>query len=217
LVFIFWFFVIYRGSHFDVQRIYSLGGSTTKLFAHAKDLSPVVRASKNESFSRKEKTRSVRCFRTDDASGKREREREKKIAKRNVNENAPIIQNAVKTPTPPHCANCFTFATVGTMSTFDAAQCWRGMKDLSTSLMCFSSCVYLIRVILCGFLSILKAIFPQHLGFQLMIQNPKHERSRFFRIQKLARTRVCSSNKERRLLRTRASQTAKEEEEETVE
>ena len=77
---------------------------------------------------------------SDDASGKRERERErereKKIAKRNVNENAPIIQNAVKTPTPPHCANCFTFATVGTMSTFDAAQCWRGMKDLSTSLMC---------------------------------------------------------------------------------
>jgi len=88
---------------------------------------------------------------SDDASGKRERERErereKKIAKRNVNENAPIIQNAVKTPTPPHCANCFTFATVGTMSTFDAAQCWRGMKDLSTSLMCVSF-VYLIRVIL---------------------------------------------------------------------
>ena len=52
------------------------------------------------------------------------------------------------------------------------------------------SCAYLIRVILCGFLSILKAIFPQHLGFQLMIQNPKQERSRFFRIQKLARSRV---------------------------
>jgi len=131
--FLFWFFVIYRGSHFDVQRIYSLGGSTKKLFAHAKDLSPVVRASKSESFSRKE-TRSVRCFRTTQAE--RERTREREIAKRNVNENAPIIQNAVKTPTPPHCANCCTFATVGTMSTFDAAQCWRGMKDLSTSLMC---------------------------------------------------------------------------------
>jgi len=156
---------------------------------------------------------------SDDASGKRERERErereKKIAKRNVNENAPIIQNAVKTPTPPHCANCFTFATVGTMSTFDAAQCWRGMKDLSTSLMCFS-CVYLIRVILCGFhVSLLKAIFPQHLGFQFMMQNPKHERSRFFTYPN-SRVRVCSSNKERRLLRTRSSQTAKEEEETVV-
>lgn len=88
---------------------------------------------------------------SDDASGKRERERQREIAKRNVNENAPIIQNAVKTPTPPHCANCFTFATVGTISTFDAAQCWRGMKDLSTSLMCV--CAYLIRysAAFCGF------------------------------------------------------------------
>ena len=100
---------------------------------------------------------------SDDASGKRERERQREIAKRNVNENAPIIQNAVKTPTPPHCANCFTFATVGTISTFDAAQCWRGMKDLSTSLMCV--CAYLIRYS-AAFLWLLKAIFPQHLGLQ---------------------------------------------------
>jgi hypothetical protein len=34
------------------------------------------------------------------------------------------------------------------MSTFDAAQCWRGMKDLSTSLMCVSF-VCILFVLFC--------------------------------------------------------------------
>jgi hypothetical protein len=52
-----------------------------------------------------------------------------------------------------------------------------------------------------------------------MMQNPKQERSRFFRIQKLARSRVCF--KYRAPARARPKQTAvvrkeEEEEEETV-
>jgi len=99
----------------------SEGGSTTKLFAHAKDLSPVV--VRYEKGIGEEKV-SERLFSD-------EKERSK-----NKTHHAPIIQNAVKTPTPPHWTNCLTLATVGTTSTFDAAQCCLGMKDLSTSLMC---------------------------------------------------------------------------------
>lgn len=76
---------------------------------------------------------------------------------------APIIQNAVKTPTPPHCAKDFTVATVGTISTFDAAQCCLGMKDLSTSLMCVKCFVSFYSAAL--LLRKSGKHFPQNLGF----------------------------------------------------
>tara|TARA_B100000519_G_scaffold190597_1_gene190222 strand:+ start:1215 stop:1568 length:354 start_codon:yes stop_codon:yes gene_type:complete len=46
----------------------------------------------------------------------------------------PIIQNAPKTPTPPHRASCAPWATVGTRFTFVAAQCVRGTNVFNTSL-----------------------------------------------------------------------------------
>ena len=48
----------------------------------------------------------------------------------------PIIQNAVKTPTPPHCASFIADAVVGTISTFVEDQCARGMNVFNISLIC---------------------------------------------------------------------------------
>ena len=58
---------------------------------------------------------------------------------RNVYSNddhVPIIQNAVKTPTPPHCASFIADAVVGTISTFAEDQCARGMNVFNISLIC---------------------------------------------------------------------------------
>ena len=58
---------------------------------------------------------------------------------RNVYSNddhVPIIQNAVKTPTPPHCASFIADAVVGTISTFVEDQCARGMNVFNISLIC---------------------------------------------------------------------------------
>ena len=51
-------------------------------------------------------------------------------------DHVPIIQNAVKTPTPPHCASFIADAVVGTISTFAEDQCARGMNVFNISLIC---------------------------------------------------------------------------------
>ena len=51
-------------------------------------------------------------------------------------DHVPIIQNAVKTPTPPHCASFIADAVVGTISTFVEDQCARGMNVFNISLIC---------------------------------------------------------------------------------
>ena len=57
----------------------------------------------------------------------------------NIIKFVPIIQNAPKTPTPPHRASCALVATVGTRLTFVAAQCVRGTKNVfNTSLIVYS-------------------------------------------------------------------------------
>ena len=66
-----------------------------------------------------------------------EEEEEEEITQNtNPNKNTllPIIQNAPKTPTPPHRASCAPWATVGTRFTFVAAQCVRGTNVFNTSL-----------------------------------------------------------------------------------
>ena len=52
----------------------------------------------------------------------------------NNDDRVPIIQNAVKTPTPPHCASFIADAVVGTISTFVEDQCARGMNVFNISL-----------------------------------------------------------------------------------
>ena len=54
----------------------------------------------------------------------------------NNDDRVPIIQNAVKTPTPPHCASFIADAVVGTISTFVEDQCARGMNVFTISLIC---------------------------------------------------------------------------------
>ena len=54
----------------------------------------------------------------------------------NNDDRVPIIQNAVKTPTPPHCASFIADAVVGTISTFAEDQCARGMNVFNISLIC---------------------------------------------------------------------------------
>ena len=49
-------------------------------------------------------------------------------------DHVPIIQNAVKTPIPPHCASFIADAVVGTISTFAEDQCARGMNVFNISL-----------------------------------------------------------------------------------
>ena len=53
-----------------------------------------------------------------------------------TDDHVPIIQNAVKTPTPPHCASFIADAVVGTISTFAEDQCARGMNVFNISLIC---------------------------------------------------------------------------------
>ena len=63
-----------------------------------------------------------------------EEEEEEEITQNTNPALLPIIQNAPKTPTPPHRASCAPWATVGTRFTFVAAQCVRGTNVFNTSL-----------------------------------------------------------------------------------
>ena len=131
-------------SHILIQRIYHIRSHeckkiTPRRAVRPRNSSPTRKTYRLSSFDMRKGSEKKRSATVSD-----EKERSKSKT------HAPIIQNAVKTPTPPHCAKDFTVATVGTISTFDAAQCWRGMKDLSTSLM------------LCLYRFILGKVSPKH-------------------------------------------------------
>ena len=90
----------------------------------------------------RERMRETQCERTNKTQREKEiqsPQQKRTHLARNVYSNddhVPIIQNAVKTPTPPHCASFIADAVVGTISTFAEDQCARGMNVFNISLIC---------------------------------------------------------------------------------
>ena len=88
----------------------------------------------------RERMRETQCKRTNKTQREKEiqspQQKRTHLARNTYSndDHVPIIQNAVKTPTPPHCASFIADAVVGTISTFAEDQCARGMNVFNISL-----------------------------------------------------------------------------------